>query len=210
MIEVKNQFARHTMFWILVLPFLAVFLMPAFLSEQALKLPNSEVDAVKELGQDAGEITRRTNETFSKLFVDSGAMKAMDRLFRAKTKQGDPVGVKNAERISDRYLTGLWHMLYRALWRFNGLWPVLSILLMAVVLPSIVDGLVLRATKLDQFKPHNPVYFWGATHTAISTAGLFFFLPFLPLPLSTMLLYGVVATVAAALWVTSSNLQTGM
>jgi hypothetical protein len=209
MMEVKNQFAKHTLFWVILLPFMAVILMPAFLNAQALKLPMSEADAIRELGQDPDAITRRTNEAFSALFVETGAMRTMDKLFRAKAKQGDPAGVKSAQRISDGYLTGMWHMLYRAMWRFNGLWPVLSVLLLAVVVPAVVDGLVIRATKLDQFKPHNPVYFWGATHTAISTAGLFLFLPFLPIPLSTALLYGVVGLVAAALWVTSSNLQTG-
>lgn len=209
MMEVKNQFAKHSLFWIFLLPFMAVILMPAFMNAQALKLPMSEVDAIRELGQDPDVITRRTNESFSALFVETGAIRAMDKLFRAKAKPGEPTGVRSAQSISDKYLTGMWHMLYRAMWRFNGLWPVLSVLLLAVVVPAVVDGLVIRATKLDQFKPHNPVYFWGATHTAISTAGLFLFLPFLPIPLSTLMLYGVVGLVAGALWVTSSNLQTG-
>jgi len=206
---VNNQFARHTLFWVLLLPFIAVLLMPAFMNEQTLKLPSSEVEVLRKLGQDPEQVTRRANAVFKSAFVETGVMASVDKLFRAKARHGDPTSVRNSERISGKYVDGMWHMLYRAIWRFVGLWPVLSVLLLAIVVPAIVDGLVRRETKLDQFKPHNPVFFWGATHAAISAAGLFFFLPFLPMALSVWLLYGVVALVASALWVTSSNLQTG-
>lgn len=209
MIEVKNQFARHTLFWILLMPFLAIMLMPALMNAQSLKLPKSEVQALRQLGQDPADVTRKANAAFAELFVNTGFMTGVEKLFRAKANHGDPASVRNSERISQGYLTGMWHMLYRAIWRLVGLWPVLSVLLLAVILPAIIDGLVTRSTKLDQFKPHNPVFFWGATHTAISTAGLFLFLPFLPVPLSVWMLYGVVLLVASSLWVTSSNLQTG-
>lgn len=209
MIEVKNQFARHTLFWIVVMPFLAVILMPALMNAQSLRLPKTEFQAMRELGQDPDEVTRKANEIFSEVFVNTGFMAGVEKLFRAKANLGDPVSVRNTQKISDGYLTGMWHMFYRATWRLVGLWPVLSVLTLVVILPAIVDGLVTRSTKLDQFRPHNPVFFWGATHTAISTAGLFLFLPFLPVPLSVWMLYGVVFLVATSLWVTSSNLQTG-
>ena len=209
MIEVKNQFAKHSVFWILVLPFIAIILMPAMMSAHALKLPTTEVQAMHDLGQDPKVVTRKANKVFNTLIVETGVMGTLEKLFSAKARHGDPTIVKNSDRLSNTYLTGMWHMLYRAIWRLTGLWPLLSVLMVAIVIPAIVDGLVTRSTKIDQFKPHNPVFFWGATHTAISTAGLFLFLPFLPIPLSIWLLYGTVGLVAMSLWVTSSNLQTG-
>ena len=39
--------------------------------------------------------------------------------------------------------------------------------------------------------------------------GVFMLLPLLPYPISLTILYGTVALIAAALWVTAANLQTG-
>lgn len=209
MIEVKNQFARHTLMWILVLPFLAIFLMPALMNSHALILPGSEIQVMQRLGQDVDVVTRRANSAFTVLLVDTGIVRTMEKLFKAKASHTDPSAVRNSAKISEGYLNGMWSMLYRAIWRMVGLWPVLSVMCLAFVVPAIVDGSVNRSTKLSMFKPHNPVFFWGATHTAISTMGIFMFLPFLPIPLSLWVVYGVVGLVAMALWTTMSNLQTG-
>lgn len=210
MIEVKNQFARNLWFWVFVLPFVFVLLAPALLSPESLKVPEKEIETLRSLGREVNDVSADANKLFEDLFVSTGLVQASHQLFKSPFKEkAQPDGAVNAANLNNRYVEGFWHLIYRAVWRFMGLWPVLSVLLVAIVLPALVDGIAIRGRKLDQFKPHNPVFFWASAHSAISVSGVFFVLPLLPMPISVLMLYGAVAVVAGALWVTASNLQTG-
>lgn len=209
----KDQFLRHIVFWLLILPFFAITLMPAFMNESAMKLPASEQHTLIALGQDPIKVTERANTVFSSTFIDTGIVAMSRKLFFADPSQflrsDTPNVSKEAVNMTSKYFDGFWHMIYRAIWRVLGLWGVLSVLLLAVVIPAIIDGLSMRGANMDQYKPNNPVFFWASTHTAISVMGLFLFLPFLPFAISVYLLYGIVAVVALMLWTSANNLQTG-
>jgi hypothetical protein len=208
MIEIKNQFARNILFWIVTLPVLFLLLAPVMLDSEDFKVPAEEIQTLKTLGRDTKAITEQANAIFRSAFVDTGAVAYSHSLLTTAT----PItqhGVKVAADVSNSYVLGFWHLVYRAVWRIAGLWPVLSVLLLCVVLPAIVDGLAIRGRKLDQFRQHNPVIFWASAHSAISVAGVFMILPLLPIPISVTVLYLAVAGVALSLWTTASNLQTG-
>lgn len=207
MIEVKNQFASHTLFWIWVLPFALFLLVPAFVDRESMRVPPAEIALMKELGQDVDMVTNRADKIFNSVFAD---MALWSKGFLAKgVKQEDPVVFRNAARFSQNYYQNLWHMVYRAVWRLAGLWPTFMALAFGIALPALIDGLVVRAKKVDVFQSHNPMLFWGAGHSLVTVAGVFVVLPLLPYTISMQVLYGSVVAIAAALWVTAANLQTG-
>lgn len=208
MIEIKNQFARHLILWVLTGPFLAVILFPAMWPAEKMRVPTSEIETLQILGANPNDATRRANEIFTTLFVETGIHQWTRKLVGSRGGLGTE-GERNMHKGSNSYVDGVWHLIYRAIWRFMGMWPVLSILLLAFAVPALVDGVVTRETKLDQFKPHNPVFFWIATHSVISVVGSFLFLPLLPIAITIPVLYGSVALVAIGAWSLAANLQTG-
>lgn len=210
MIEVKNQFARHGLFWFWVLPFAFILMIPAFFSREEMRVPMEEIQTMALLGQDVDAITRRADSIFNTVFVNTGATSFSAKLFKSSVKEDDPEFFRNLAKSTNKYNENVWNMIYRAIWRLAGLWPTLTALMLAVALPSMVDGLVIRAKKVDVFESHNPVFFWSAGHTLVMVVGVFFLLPLLPIPISITLLYGAVGIISVALWVTSSNFQTGV
>lgn len=209
MIEVKNQFARHGLFWLWVLPLALFLLVPAMVERESMRVPRQEIQMLYLLGQDAGAVTERADALYQSLFVETRLMESSRKLFLSEMKQDDPAFFRNLARSTQTYHDNLWNMVYRAVWRLAGLWPILLALMLSVVLPSLVDGLVVRAKKVDVFESHNPVFFWSAGHALVMVVGVFMLLPLLPYPISLTILYGTVALIAAALWVTAANLQTG-
>ena len=62
MIEIKNQFVRHSMFWAWVLPFALFLLLPAFVDREEMHIPAAELQMMQEvLGQDVDAITHRAD-----------------------------------------------------------------------------------------------------------------------------------------------------
>lgn len=208
MIEIKNQFARNLLFWVVSLPLFYLLLAPALMDVASFRVPGEELETLKALGRDTKAVTEQSNAIFKSLFVDTGLVQWSYELMGSPTTSSQNVATVSAS-VSNSYVLALWHLVYRAVWRIMGLWPVLSVLLLCVVVPAIVDGLAIRGRKIDQFRQHNPVIFWASAHSAISVAGIFVILPLLPLPISLLMLYGAVALVALSLWTTASNLQTG-
>lgn len=209
MIEIKNQFARHSLFWFWVLPFALFLFVPAMVPREEMRVPREEVKMLYLLGQDAAKITERADETYQDLFVATGLVGWTKKLFMSEVKEDDPKFFRNLARSTTRYHENLWNMVYRAIWRLAGLWPTFVALMLAVALPALIDGLVVRAKKVDVFESHNPVFFWSAGHSLVMVVGVFVLLPLLPYPISINILYGSIAAISAALWITASNFQTG-
>ncbi|ABM59461.1 DUF4400 domain-containing protein [Verminephrobacter eiseniae] len=210
MIEIKNQFARHSLLWIWVLPLALVFLTPAVVDREQMRVPREEVKTMLLLGQDAERVTRRADALYQSMFVATGAVGWTQKLLTSQGKSTDPVFFRNLARETRKYHDNLWNMVYRAVWRLAGLWPTFLALMLALALPALIDGLVVRAKKVDMFRSHNPVFFWSAGHLFVMVMGVFLVLPLLPFTISISILYGAVAAIALALWVTASNFQTGV
>lgn len=209
MIEVKNQFVRHSLIWLWVIPLALFLLMPAFVGREEMRVPRDEVKMLSLLGQDAAQVTRRADEIYENWFVKTGLVSKAKRIFLTNLNENDPKFFKNLAKDTLTYHENMWDMIYRAIWRLTGLWPTLTALLLALVLPALVDGLVVRAKKVDVFESHNPVFFWSAGHTVVMVVGTFLLLPLLPYTISIFVLYGSIGLVTAAMWIAAANLQTG-
>lgn len=209
MIEVKNQFVRHSLIWLWVIPLALFLLMPAFVGREEMRVPRDEVKMLSLLGQDAAQVTRRADEIYENWFVKTGLVSKAKRIFLTNLNENDPKFFKNLAKDTLTYHENMWDMIYRAIWRLTGLWPTLTALLLALVLPALVDGLVVRAKKVDVFESHNPVFFWSAGHAVVMVVGTFLLLPLLPYTISIFVLYGSIGLVTAAMWIAAANLQTG-
>ena len=209
MIEVKNQFASHGIFWILSLTFVALIGLPAVMSASTFIVTPEEVGFFAHvLMRDVKSVEHLADAWYRVLFEDTHIAVMVREFFNPGKTSGSALLAKTAS-IGQNYNNGLWLMVYRGLYRISGLWPVVLAVLLSLGIPCLVDGLAIRARKSYNFQFHNPVFFWSAGHLLILVIGLGVFLPFLPIALSTPILAGFFALFCMAIWITAANFQTG-
>lgn len=212
MVEVKNQFASHLIFWLFALPFVAVLVLPALLSARDFEITEAEVAFFQNvLDLNTGTVTATCDRIFNSLFVETHIASAFRDFFVPHTAPAiKEVKVSLLSSGAARnYNDALWLMVYRGMWRITGLWPTILSVLFALGIPCLMDGLAVRARKSYNFQFHNPVFFWSASHAMILVLGLGFVLPFMPYALNPSILGLFCVAFCAAIWVTAANFQTG-
>jgi len=210
MIEIKNSFAKHLLFWSWVLPLAAGLALPLLLSPDHFTIKLAEVEMIASGGADLASINEDTNRQFHELFMETGIQPMISKFFNeGVSKHIFPNGVSHSVQIQSDYNKGLWRLIYRALWRLNAFAHVAFAYLLALFIPACLDAAMVRARKAHNFELHNPVFFWGAGHSVVLMAGLVLFLPFLPVTLSLPMLLLCLAAACASAWVAISNFQTG-
>lgn len=211
MFETKNQFARHGIFWFFFIPFVLLILTPGLMGQGKMRIHEDERAMLLQIRHNSDDVTEKTNQIFKSWFMDTGVLRATQDFVRpGRSVASASQGVRDSSAFGQDFVKKFWMMVYRSIWRIVGLTPLLIALLLAFVIPGIVDGLTSRAKMADTFGHSNPIFFWGAGHTAVGVMGIFFVLPLLPLPLSVLFLYGVIAITALSLWVMTRNFQTGV
>jgi hypothetical protein len=209
MLEVKNQFAKHVIFWVLTLPILAILLLPVFIPPHEFSVDKKEIAFFQNtLDVDVTAVTRRSEAAFQSLFVDTGIFQSIKSILVS-----DARGFMRADggmaSFSNTYHTALWLLLYRAIWRITAIWPAALAIVLAMGIPSLLDGLVVRARKSYTFEFHNPVYFWTASHSLIIVFGIAAILPLLPMAMTPMVIAAFTLLLCTSLWITAANFQTG-
>jgi hypothetical protein len=196
----KSSFASHLwLWWIAMLG--AVILMPWLVPPDHLQVGPTEIAMAQRLGDNPKQVTQNADARFNAWFVRTGAV-ATTREIAAKSMD---VVIVNPQR----YYVGFWSLLYRAIWRLDAFGWAYFYGLIAVVLPAMFDGIMVRMRKYYSFGYQNPAYFHGATHLALFFIGLTLFIPFAPFALTEMTLVASVFLVALALWAAAANTQTG-
>lgn len=209
-VELKNNFARHSVLWWLTLPFMAILVLPMVFPHGAFGVSSSELNFFASWGRDTSAVTVSADSIFKHAFVDTGIAKYMGNFFSmANGLSLAPRAVQYASNAGQNYDQAFWMMIYRGIWRFYALWPIYIGIFFSMVLPAFVDGLVTRAKKSFNFQFHNPVYFYSSMHTVVLILGLGFFIPLMPVSLNAELLAGFAALLSLSFWVTASNFQTG-
>ncbi len=196
----KSSFASHLwLWWIAMLG--AIILMPWLMSPQSLQIGALEVRTAQHIGDVPSEVTHAANTSFDAWFVQTGAVGATRKLAEHSM---------NLIVVSpQRYWVGFWSLAYRAIWRVKAFaWAYLYGLI-AIVAPTVFDGIMVRVRKRYSFGYQNPAYFHGGTHLAIFFVGLSVFIPFAPFALTELTLVASVLCIAVALWVAAANTQTG-
>jgi hypothetical protein len=210
MIKVENKFARHSIFWFWSLPIIAILVMPIFFSPAAFKVtPEEMITFANIMDIDADATTLRANAIFSAIFIETGIYAAVNNFFHTQVGNFQMSGQVQAQRVNSTYASALWLMFYRGIWRLTALWPAVLSIIVAMGIPSLIDGWAMRAKKSYTFESHNPVYFWSASHTFIMVLGLGFFLPLTPVTLTPIAFLFYSLMLCLTCWVTAANFQTG-
>ncbi len=211
MVEIKNPYARHALLWTWLMPLVAIIVLPAFLPASSFRVDPEELRMFSDtLGQDIAGVTRQADAIFTAMFVRTGVYEAVTEFFHtvgAPLQQGT---AKASRDFNTGYAQCLFLMLYRAIWRLCGILSITAGIVVGIGLPTLLDGLMIRARKAYNFEMHNPVYFWTAGHTVVMLIGATLFLPLLPLQLSLPILFGTLGLLFAVVWVTAANFQTGL
>lgn len=199
-VAVKNTFGSHLILWSLFLPLLSLIFIPLLFPDQPIS--DTEVQMVATMNIDVNSLTDSANAKFTSLFIDSGVKPKSEAFFHG--------GSANAfQGLGARWINGVWMMIYKALWRGYVLARIFFIPLLVMAVAAAVDGSGVRARKKYKFETTNPVFFYSSTHLVVMMTGLFTFLPLAPISLSATVLVGLLVALAAGVWFSAANFQTG-
>jgi hypothetical protein len=198
--SVSNSFGSHMVWWCLFLPILSLIFIPLALPDQPIS--EAEVAMVTSLNIDINTLTESANSRFTSMFIDTGMKPKTEEFFRGN---GGPL----TQGFASKWITGVWMMLYKALWRGYVLAQIFFLPLLVLVVAAAVDGSGVRARKKYKFESANPVFFYSSTHLVVLMTGLFAFLPLAPISLSTTVLVALLLALAAGVWLSAANFQTG-
>lgn len=201
--SVKNTFGGHFVLWVLFLPVLSLIFIPLFVSNQ--NIAEAEIEMVSGMKIDAKAISESTSETFTTLFITTGIMPATENFF-----SGSILGQASTKaQTSTKWIRGVWLLVYKAIWRLHVLASVFLVPMLALCIPSALDGFAVRARKKYRFESYNPIFFYSSMHSAVFIIGLFVFLPLAPITLSANILAALLGGLAFAVWIATANFQTG-
>lgn len=201
---IKNTFASHFILWTIFLPVLALIFIPLVLPEQ--NIDPAEVQMAQGFKVDVVQLTDSANHTFASAFLATGIMNKTEQMFMPKQVEGLPMQTS----LPARWIRGIWLMIYKFIWRVYVLLHIFLLPMVALCIPAAIDGIAVRARKSFRFERSNPIFFYSSTHAAVLVVGLFVFLPLAPLTLTSGLLAAMLVGLTAAVWVASSNFQTGV
>lgn len=210
MIEVKNQFANHAIFWWVGLPLIAMFVLPLLIPPESFVITAEEVEFFKNMGIETSSATNSANDWFKTLFVDTKVRELFQSTFINSNMPMSSELQKSSRSFTSNWNDGFWNMFFRAIWRLHALWPVYLGGCISFVIPAFIDGLTVRAKKKYNFQVHNPVFFYASTHFAVLVLGLAVFLPFLPITLNALHIGGFFCVLALSMWIVASNFQSGV
>lgn len=199
-VSVSNSFGSHMILWCLFLPLLSLIFIPLVFPDQPIS--ESEVAMVTSLDIDINRLTESANNKFTSIFIDTGIKPKTEAFFRgnALVKTGG---------FAENWINGVWMMIYKALWRGYVLAQIFFLPLLVMAVAAAVDGSGVRARKKYKFETSNPVFFYSSTHLVVMMTGLFTFLPLAPISLSTTVLVALLVALAAGVWLSATNFQTG-
>ncbi|PHV23317.1 hypothetical protein CSQ92_10080 [Janthinobacterium sp. BJB446] len=200
-VEVKNTFLSHFILWALFLPLLTIISVPLFSPDQGVQ--SEEVEMLRSFGVNLDKVNASANDTFTSVFIATGVMQSTEGLVNTKFPSSA------ATRYAAKWLRGVYLMIYKSIWRLYALTSMFFIPVLALCIPSAVDGFMIRARKSYKFETSNPVFFYSSMHVFSLVFGLFFFLPIAPVTLSANILAVMLCSLAIAVWVASSNFQSG-
>jgi hypothetical protein len=199
-VSVSNSFGSHMILWCLFLPILSLIFIPLVLPDQPIS--EAEVAMVTSFDIDINTLTESANNKFTSVFIETGIKPKTEAFFRGN-------GLVNTQGFAEKWITGVWMMIYKALWRGYVLAKIFFLPLLVLAVAAAVDGSGVRARKKYKFETPNPVFFYSSTHLVVLMTGLFTFLPLAPISLSTTVLVGLLVALAAGVWFSAANLQTG-
>lgn len=199
-----SRFGSHLKVWFLLVPVLAIAVMPAIPDRKLFEIPDAETDSlVASVGQDRADAAiRAANDLFRRSFVDNGIV------HRTLTASGS-VGALNDGGFSSfahTWTENFWLLAYRMLFRamVMKMWIVGTLLF---ALGMFIDGTARRKIKASAAGFVSPLSFHLAGHGLLLVTGTLFGVLVAPVPVLAGYWLAVAALLGALLWKAAESFQ---
>jgi hypothetical protein len=199
-----SRFGSHLKVWFLLVPVLAMAVMPAIPERGLFEVPEAESQSLAaSVGQArADQAVLHANEVFRHAFVDNGLLQ---RTLKASGKVGgmDDGGFST---FAHTWTENFWLLVYRMLFRamVMKLW-IVGTLLFATGM--FVDGTTRRKIKASAAGYNSPLSFHLAGHGLLLVTGTLFAVLVVPVPVLAGYWIFVAAALGALLWKAAESFQ---
>ncbi|SAK97104.1 hypothetical protein AWB82_07098 [Caballeronia glebae] len=199
-----SRFGSHLKVWFLLVPVLAIAVMPAIPERSLFEVPEAESRSlVASVGQiRADDAVRRANEMFRHAFVDNGLL---HRTLNASGKVGG-LDDGGSSSFAHTWTENFWLLVYRMMFRamVMKMWIVGTLLF---ALGMFVDGTARRKIKASAAGFVSPLSFHLAGHGLLIVAGTLFGVLVVPIPVLAGYWVDVAALLGALLWKAAESFQ---
>jgi hypothetical protein len=199
-----SRFGSHLKIWFLLVPVLAIAVMPAIPQRSLFELPEAESRSlVGSVGQErADNAVRQANAAFRRAFVDNGL------LHRTLNASGNVGGLNDGgfSSFAHTWTENFWLLVYRMMFRamVMKMWIVGTLLF---ALGMFVDGTARRKIKASAAGFVSPLSFHLAGHGLLIVIGTLFGVLVVPVPVLAGYWVAVTALLGALLWKAAESFQ---
>lgn len=199
-----SRFGSHLRLWFVLVPVLAIAVMPAIPERSLFEVPDAETASlVASIGQERADLAvRSANEAFRRAFVDNGLLQ------RTLSASGTVGGMNEGgfSTFAHTWTENFWLLVYRMLFRtmVMKLW-IFGTLMFA--LGMFVDGTARRKIKASAAGFVSPLSFHLAGHGLLLVIGTLFGVLVVPVPVLAGYWVAVAALLGALLWKAAESFQ---
>ncbi|KDR38420.1 hypothetical protein BG61_40820 [Caballeronia glathei] len=199
-----SRFGSHLKLWFVLVPVLAIAVMPAIPERSLFEVPDAETASlVASIGQERADLAvRSANEVFRRAFVDNGLLQ------RTLSASGTVGGMNDGgfSTFAHTWTENFWLLVYRMLFRtmVMKLW-IFGTLMFA--LGMFVDGTARRKIKASAAGFVSPLSFHLAGHGLLLVIGTLFGVLVVPVPVLAGYWVAVAALLGALLWKAAESFQ---
>ena len=199
-----SRFGSHLKLWFVLVPVLAIAVMPAIPERSLFEVPDAETASlVASIGQERADLAvRSANEVFRRAFVDNGLLQ------RTLSASGTVGGMNDGgfSTFAHTWTENFWLLVYRMLFRtmVMKLW-IYGTLMFA--LGMFVDGTARRKIKASAAGFVSPLSFHLAGHGLLLVIGTLFGVLVVPVPVLAGYWVAVAALLGALLWKAAESFQ---
>ncbi|BDC45370.1 DUF4400 domain-containing protein [Paraburkholderia terrae] len=199
-----SRFGSHLKVWFLLVPVLAIAVMPAIPERKLFEIPDAETDSlVASVGQDRADAAiRSANDLFKRSFVDNGIV------HRTLTASGNVGGMNDGgfSSFAHTWTENFWLLAYRMMFRamVMKMWIVGTLLF---AFGMFIDGTARRKIKASAAGFVSPLSFHLAGHGLLLVTGTLFGVLVAPVPVLAGYWLAVAALLGALLWKAAESFQ---
>ena len=199
-----SRFGSHLKLWFVLVPVLAIAVMPAIPERSLFEVPDAETASlVASIGQERADLAvRSANEVFRRAFVDNGLLQ------RTLSASGTVGGMNDGgfSTFAHTWTENFWLLVYRMLFRTMvlKLWIVGTLMF---ALGMFVDGTARRKIKASAAGFVSPLSFHLAGHGLLLVIGTLFGVLVVPVPVLAGYWVAVAALLGALLWKAAESFQ---
>lgn len=199
----NSGFFKHLLFWVVLIPAVAVLVLPVFFNIEHYQITDSEYSMhEKMIGEENhNEAIENAQSTYKRLITPVSE-------WMCSTKLDSDLNTKSVDHLVKQANKSRCQSILRGVYRINVEWS-LFVGVLILCLAAFYDGAVERSIGKYEFGYNNPVAFHLVTHSIIGMLGITFIGVFLPINFSLTYYIAYCVLIVFASWMASRNFQTG-